>query len=399
MAQLARLSYSRPSPRFVAGLQANLHYWLGKTEPLNDETVNQLEPDFPNLLKTVELGLVLPETWVVTGRVMAACFFWVEGAGHAHLWQPLLSQLVAQLPESELSLRFQLLKQLGQFQQLQNQPELALNTFQQALTLAHHLHNPFALADIYINQAKIYQLQGQYEQAERLAQVVLELVNNRDTKLWAVTMETLGYLAQEQGRLAPAGDYLRQAISLHRQTAITINLARASKALATLLLAQQQPDEALCLLQQTETLLQNTSYRKDQIELFINKGTVYYNLERLDEAETNFQQAGQLAHRQSGFSLLKGVIANNLGCIWRDKQHWGTAENFYYQAIALYQLAGNQLLTANAFGNLAKLYLRQGKVAPAGDYFGKALSLLAQFPYNRWANQLKQEYETAWNQA
>ena len=48
-----------------------------------------------------------------------------------------------------------------------------------------------------------------------------------------------------------------------------------------------------------------------------------------------------------------------------------------------------------AFGNLAKLYSRWEKLAPAGEYFGKAIALLTQFPGNRWANELKKEYEIA----
>lgn len=146
---MAALTHFAPSPRFVAGLQANLAYWLRQTTPLTDTTINRLEPDFPNLLRVIEMGLMMAETQINTGRLMVNCFFWVEGAGHIHLWQPLLTKLLANLPPNQPLLHFQLLKQLGQFQRLQHQPELALATFQKAL---HLTHDPLLIADVVSSQ-------------------------------------------------------------------------------------------------------------------------------------------------------------------------------------------------------------------------------------------------------
>lgn len=117
-----------PSSRFVCGLRSYLDYWLVKTADLHDAVIGQLNPEFPNLLHIVELGLVLPETQEQTAVLMLQCFFWVEQVGYVQIWQPLVELAAQRLPVAHVSLRFRLLKQLGQLQRLQYQLDTAVAT-------------------------------------------------------------------------------------------------------------------------------------------------------------------------------------------------------------------------------------------------------------------------------
>lgn len=378
-----------PSAHFIRGLQSYLSYWLAKTADLQDATIRQLNPDFPNVFRVVEMGLVLPETREKTAKLMLQCFFWVEQVGYIQAWQPLVGLAVQYMSDINNYLYFRLLKQLGQLQRLQYQLDMAVATFIQAEQLAHSLADKQALAETYMNLCQVYHLQGMYEEAERYGRLALDYFSDQQPRLRAITFRTLGIMAQEQGRLQQAQVHLQDSLALTglpRERALTLNV------LAVVFQQKEQPDQALQTYNDLLTFVDDITYANLFVEILLNKGSLLYKLECLTEAEVVFKDVEQLLKQRPGFLFHKARLANNLGCILREQARYLMAEKYFRRSIQQFALVNSDIYQANAWGNLAKLFVYQEKRAEAIACYDEALELVAPCLDNMFARELQKTY-------
>lgn len=388
--QLATSHHSPPtSGRFVRGLLANLRYWQVQTAVINDDVIRGLNPDFPNVVQAVEMGLVLAETWRETAVLIRQCFFWVEGSGRVTQWQPLLEKCLAVMPAPDDWLEFRLLKQLGQLQRIQWELDTAVTTFKQAGAVAQALQNDQAIAEIHMNLCQTFHRQHRYDNAQAEGVKALALFTESQCRLKATTLQSLGHLAQEQGQYDLAETHFREALNLMHRCEITsiTDVTRTMDALAETHRAKKQYAPAIQLYQEIADLLAATTKDEDKIRVNLNKGSLFYDLDNLEEAEAAFWQAELMLRQQKGLLSLKALVANNLGCVLRKRQEWSAAGRYHRQSINLYRQIGNKLMLANAIGNFAKLYKLQGRYPEALRYFDEAMALTAQFPDNVWAKE------------
>lgn len=384
-----------PSPRFVVGLLATLDYWQRQTAVLNDVISRDLNPDFPNVVRVVEMGLALPETWQETAVLVLQCFFWVEGTGRAPQWQPLLEKCLAVMSTPNPWLQFRLLKQLGQFQRLQWDLATAVATFQQAGTIARSLQNAQAVGEIHMNLCQTYQRQHRYGEAQSEGENALKRFGQTEQRLRATVHQTLGQIASDQGQFAVAENHFLQALALLRVgTMVTItDITRTLNGLAQTYQQQNQFGQARQLYEEAGRLLAETDKEEDKIRTAIHLGSLLYSLQTYDQAEVAFRRADEMLQTQSGLTELKAHTANNLGCVLRQQQAWKAAQQYHHESIQLFRQLGNALPLANAIGNLGKTYLAQGVYPTALTCFAEAKQLVTQFPNNAWANSQLAEYK------
>lgn len=377
------------SPRFVCGLQAYLDHWLAKTAALDDGAIRQLNPDFPTLLHIVKLGLVLPETQEKTALLILQCFFWVEQVGYMLVWQPLVELSTQRLPTHHVHLRFRLLKQLGQLQRLQYQLDMAVMTFEQAKQIAYALGEEQATAEIHMNLCQVYHLKKRYQEAEEYGRLALQHLPDNQSKLKAITWRTLGIMAQEQGNLPQAQILLQYSLNFAispKEQVLTLNV------LAVIFQQQEQYDQALTIYDQLLTLLDNESHPQLFTEIQLNKGSLLYGLGQLGEAEAVFKKAADILQQRAGLTYYKALVANNLGCIWRDQKQFVVAEASFRRSIQQFAQISSDIYEANAWGNLAKLYTQQKQYLEAITCYDKALKLVAGYPHNAFAQKLQTTY-------
>ena len=383
-----------PSPRFLRGLQANLRYWQTQTAVLNDAIIRDLDPDFPNLLRAVEMGLAMGEMWPDTAVLILQCFFWVEGSGRVPQWRPLLKKCLTVMPAPDDWVQFRLLKQLGQLQRIQWDLETAVNTFHQAGAIAQTLQDDQAIAEMHMNLCQTLHRQHHYAQAEQEGQAALALFDQSAIRERTVVWQSLGHIAKEQGDLPAAKRHFQKALTIvnQQETISVTDKTRTMNALATIYQEEERFAPALQLYRETADLLAHTTKEQDKIEVQINQGSLFYSWGKLEQAEAAFRQAERMLKRQKGLASLKALVANNLGCVLRDSRTGAAAEYYYRQSAALYRQIGDDLMLANAVGNLAKLYRQQAQFVDAQRCFDEALALVARFPDNAWARTLQAQY-------
>lgn len=386
------IDISNANVYFVHGLHANLGYWLAQTSALDDAKIRDLNPDFPNLFQAVEMGLVLPETREEAVALMLQCFFWVEAAGYGHLWLPLVETALQILPIADVQHRFRLLKQKGQFQRLQRQIEESIATFQAARDLAQSLRDDQAMAEIHLNLGQVYYLQHVYDQAQTHSQEALNLLANERGRLMVLTLQNLGQIAQEQGDLAQAESLYRQALDITYQPQTTADVTRTMSLLATVLQQKGESSQALLLYREILKRLVDITNVREQVELYLNAGSLYYDQDQLDQAEEAFDQAQQLLRHSPGLLFHHALVCNNLGCVHRDREEWVISDSYFRQSVTRWRQIDDELMLATALGNWAQLYLRQKWIADALPLFQESLRLSGRYPTNTWAQKLHKQY-------
>ena len=381
------------SARFIRGVQLNLDYWQHETADLTDEKIRNLNSDFPNLLHLVEMGMTLPTTQEKTINLILQCFFWIEKAGHILQWHPIIEMALQCAPTKNSTSYLRLLKQLGQFQQLQWNFDLAIDTLNQAEILANEQEDKRILSGIYHELCQIHRRQLNYGKAEEYGQKALGFVSKDDTRLHSIILQSLGQCAQEQGDYIQAESYLRGALQLQEASPFVTDKTRTMTALAIVKHKQQQFVGALLMYEKALALLEGTTNHRDRIEILLNQGSLLYSQQKLDEAETVFLKADGMLQTETGLDFFKGLVANNLGCINRDGGHFATAEWYFNKSISLYKIVNEQLFLANAWGNLAKLMAKQMKSEDAIHYYEAALEILEKYPQNDYAREWYTKYE------
>lgn len=385
---------SEISSRFVKGLQANIAYWQQKTAHLADADMLALNPDFPNLLRAVQMGIQHAATRRNTAVLVCQVFFWIEQAGHWHNWLPLMSQLIAVLDDD--TLRCNLYKQQGQLFRSSDQQDAAISALKKSASLASKLQNDVALAEANTHLCSVYRIKRAYADAESYGQTALQLLAHKpgvDKQVTAV-LANLGLIALAQGAFDQAETQLSEAVIIGRAVQQPTQLARILNSLAIVLQRQGKLEAAKQAYEEALDLLEQSTSRVDKVHSLLSLGSLYVDMSRLDEAEALFFKAEKKLNDMPGHFPLRAIIANNLGNVLLEKGEPAAAEHYLRRSIKLRQQLNIRLPLANSYKSLAKALDQLGHSDQAIKAIDAALQILPDFDDDVWAKSLLQECET-----
>lgn len=384
------------SPRFIKSITANIAYWTTESQDLRDETLPALDAERENILHAVQVGLRLPQTFAATAELALQSFLLVERRGYWREWMPVLQQLIATENDDHLRLKFNLLKQLGELQRLDRQLQAAVESHQAALNSAQQLADQEAVAQAKIGLSEDYRALRQYSQAEQYALMALEWFTSQKAKRWlAVTLNTLGLIAQSRGEWVLSEQRLTRAVALWQQIEQPTELARSLNNLALTLQESGKFEEALRCYRDAATLLSQTASELEKVKLQISLGTLYFGLKQWPKAEAAFKKANSDYLHNSGHLYYRALIAQNLGNVLLIQKRFNKAEGHLRYGIELWEQVDDKLMLANSLGTLGQTLAGQGQAKEARRLLGQAISLLA--PYsadNALARELLDEFET-----
>jgi tetratricopeptide (TPR) repeat protein len=388
---------SEISPRFLRGLQANIAYWQQKTANLHDADIPTINPEFPNLLRAVEMGIVHPATRRETAVLITQAFFWVEQAAHWHAWLPLLSRLTAILQDDKL--RIQLLKQQGQLYRSSTQFDAAIPPLQESAKLAQKLADQVALAEAYTHLCSIYRLKRAYQTAVDYGQKAYQLLENLegvDTQVTAV-LANLGHTALAQGKRDQAEIYLSKAAAIGRSTDQPTQIARILNGLAIAFHQQGKLEASQKAYEEALEMIQQTASRIDTVYVQLSLGSLLVDMTKLDEAEAQFLAAEKILQQMAGRLTLRAMTANNLGNVLLQKGEPAAAKQVLQRSVDLRQQLNLRLPLANAYMGLAQALHQLGQVDAALITLEKAEEILPEFPDDAWAQSLGSECQSIRN--
>lgn len=382
------------SAYFTQAVATNVAYWRECVHNLTDAQIRRLNQDHPNLLRAAEFGQVLPATQPATAELILHAFSLIERCGHWEAWLSLLERAIAACGEDALPLKVKLLNCRGLLLRLCRQSGPAIAAHEEARMIAERLAAPQTIAEANFNLSEDYRLSRDHVKAEAYGLAALETFThlNGAEKWLAATLNTLGLVARELGRLDTSAERLRQAVALWRQLNQATELGRSLNNLAITLQAQEEYTAALAQFQEAATVLETTASELDKSKVLLSLGSLYFKLEQFEQAADAFRQADSPALRQSGDSYVRAVVALNLGNALLKQGHLAESERYLRRSLVFWQQAGDDLGLANASGTLGEALLAQGQGAAARRCFNEAIGLLSNYLHNPWAKTLLNQF-------
>jgi predicted ATPase len=221
-------------------------------------------------------------------------------------------------------------------------PDQALRRSQEALTLAHALAHPYAIASVLASAPALHKYRGEARRAQELAEALIRLASDQGMTLWGAqgTIMRAAALVRRGERLEEGVAQMRQGLSIMRavghqnsQPAYLAMLAEAYEKMA-------QAEEGLTVVAEALAIVRQT-------------GECHYEPEL-------YRLQGELTLQSQGPDLQSTVEAE--------------AEHCFHQAIAVARTQHARSWELRAATSLARLWHRQGKKEPArqllGDIYG-----------------------------
>uniref|UniRef100_UPI00145F4192 tetratricopeptide repeat protein n=1 Tax=Brasilonema sp. UFV-L1 TaxID=2234130 RepID=UPI00145F4192 len=235
------------------------------------------------------------------------------------------------------------------------------------------------------NLAQLYFSQGRYPEAEPLHQQALELtrrVLGDEHPDIAQSLNNLAGLYYSQGRYAEAEPLYQQALELTRRLLGEEHpsVATSLNNLALLYSSQGRYTEAEPLLQQALELTRRLlgDEHPSVATSLNNLALLYYSQGRYAEAEPLYQQALELTRRLLGEEHPNVATSlNSLALLYKSQGRYAEAEPLLQQALELTRrlLGDEHPSVAASLNNLAYLYKSQGRYADAEPLYKQALEL------------------------
>jgi tetratricopeptide (TPR) repeat protein len=381
---------------FATNVLANLAYWRERTRNLDDQGMRELYRERQNLYQAVLFGLQVPEARVTVTEVALQVLPFVRRRMAWPEWVPIMDRLLADCPEDDPRLRLELLIGLGRLHDLGLEMAPAISAFRQAEAIARHLHDVDALARVGYFLGWAYMNQREYGVAQEYALAALELSQGAgrvEPWLIAEANRLLGRIAERRGEFEEAEARLRQAVTLRREIAKPVELARSLLDLGNLLRQAGNFEEAVACLEEAGQLLAPTTDELDKIAIRLDLGVLYFAQGKWAAAERAFRLADTPWLRRSGYFDRQAGLANNLGNALLKQERWAEAEAYLRQAVKLYKQLGDEVELANAIGSLGEALAGQDKAADALALFDEVIVTLQRYPSDVKARRLLVFYE------
>ena len=275
----------------------------------------------------------------------------------------------------QLSLEAHRLQTLGNF-------PAAISLAEQAAELAKHEHGEKNAAYArYLNRlGSVYHDNAQWDRAENVYRMALELREAHDPSQVAVTSHNLGLLYDAMTKYAEAEPYLVRAVALYSATAgQDENLATSETALGLVYRNMGRFSDSEALM---KGALARRKKAPDQLtnvaNSLINLAGLYRQWSRYSEAESFAREALVIREKADGESSLEVARALNvLAESLRGQGRLNDAKTTIDRALAIRRakLAATHPAIATSLNSLAGIYELQGRTASAEMAYKQALSL------------------------
>lgn len=106
----------------------------------------------------------------------------------------------------------------------------------------------------------------------------------------------------------------------------------------------------------------------------INRGSVYKEMNRTDEALKNFKDAAQVAEA-IGFKEKQAAAIMAIGDIDATKKEYSKALDYYDQCLEIVKDIDDKYEAGKLYLNMGNAYLKQNELSKATSLFQKALDL------------------------
>jgi signal transduction histidine kinase len=278
------------------------------------------------------------------------------------------------------------------------EPHKAVEVLNESISLLEELGKFSAQADVLSSLGTIVADMGNNVEATNLFIKSLKIKEEvQDTSGILLGYLRLGVIYDRQGQTEDALLSYTKALELSE---LTGNLLNQKSALVNIGIMHGKTGDNLKAIEYFEAakaIDSEANYGTFSINfnIYNNLGVAYFNLKRLDEAESNLKAAEELLNTLN-YPIGKARNAVNFGNLYTVKNELALAEEYYLTAIKITEQIDAFVVMKEAYIGISNLYEKIGRFEPAYMYSQKIIALndsLFNTERTKIINDLKIQYE------
>jgi len=229
--------------------------------------------------------------------------------------------------------------------------------------------------DILMQLGSIYQLTGDWKQAEAVAEEALALSETCHSPVDAARARHLkGKILMLRGEYAPAIALYQQALDSFRRETLTTEESETLLDLGIVYWSQSEYEDALAYFRQAEEIARRHDLKGVLLRALGNRGLVEFNLGRLESALHNAEEGYRLA-AQLNDRFRASALLGNIGNIYLEEGRYTQAMQRYSQSLQIAQEIGDRQGISISIGNMGSVYEKVGEYSLALACFMRNLEI------------------------
>jgi tetratricopeptide (TPR) repeat protein len=373
----------------------NLEYWLAWLDEVKERDIEDLDSERSNIVKAILFALDLGKlAWPMTHQLLTAFSSYMERRGQWETWSGVLSRAIDQATRMDDTAGIATLSALlARLLFWQSRFQESTSSYRTAVKAARQIGNRFVEAQACSNLGYYYIEHGFWYRAEVLCCHALNLFEQIDSDHGrAHTENHLGILYTWQGSWDNAQSHLVRACTIWQRMDDTYGLMNGYNNLGRLFNEMDRFEEALIYLEMAMQYARKAGVESAMGNIFINVGIAHRGQGDLARAEDYFWQAEAIFHRYATLAELARV-QDNLGLVYLEQRRWEKAKTHLECAQDAWRNLSKtfnqvQTLTFLAEGEFKRGDKQQGRV-----YLDEARTLLNRAghakPYQRLHEKIK----------
>jgi signal transduction histidine kinase/ActR/RegA family two-component response regulator len=309
--------------------------------------------------------------------------------------------LIQKLEASEGIERIDLLIDLSE-RMLNQNPDKAIEFGNDALSLAVNLQSKLHEAKSFFRIAEGYRLKGENIRAlDNFLKALKTYGEIDDREGVAKSSNQTGKIYRFMGDYSTALDHHLRALKIYtdleNKKGIAISMISSGDAYQKL----EKSDLALDYFNQAIEMCKGSNDQTTIVDAYISKGDLHWHEGDNDRALYFFEEALKILKSIDQPGIDSSVVINNLGNVYREKEDYNVALNYYDQSLRLSTNAGDKNLIAVIQKNIGITYKLTGEYQRAIDFLKMSKDLAGQIRlqevYKESLEELSESYALAGN--
>jgi PAS domain S-box-containing protein len=267
------------------------------------------------------------------------------------------------------------LNNIGVVYHLQGTFDKALQNYKAAALVYEQSGNTKGLANVAGNMASVYQAKGNSALALEYYTRSIGLAKKAgDNQRIAISLGSIGIIYYNQGLYSKSLAYYFQSLSIRESLGDKQGMAYVLGNIGLIYDAQRNYPMALQYYYKSLKIRQQLDDKRGIATALINIGMVYFAQNQFDKSLDYFLQALKISE-ECGFKKGLAAALNNTGDVYREKKQFEKAAENYEKSLKINEEMGDAQGIASAYHSLGIVNNQIGKTDVALNYFEKSLQM------------------------
>ncbi|NET46030.1 CHAT domain-containing tetratricopeptide repeat protein [Okeania sp. SIO2B3] len=251
----------------------------------------------------------------------------------------------------------------------------ALNFYEQAFMIYREVGDHFGKATSLNNIGTVYSSIGEPKEAEKYFQQALSIMREISDRLGeAQTLNNIGAVYRSIGEPQKALTYLRQALSISLEVSNHLGISKTLNNIGAVYSSVGESQKALTYYQKALVIQQKIRDRLGEATTLNNIGLHYSSISKFQEALEYYQQVLAILKEVQNPSG-EATTLNNIGQVYSSIGKFQEALEYYQQALPIFKEVQNFSGEATTLNNIGRVYDKNGKPQEALKYYQQALPI------------------------